>query len=148
LELRAFDDGAYKRLAGVDEWRGILDMAAHARQRWSCHIEVTTRLHPNVNDSVEQIQALAGWIRDTLGPYTPWHVLPGDAGSAAAATVARARRLGHEAGLHFVYGPEPGQSTNCVSCGVTVIERGTSGARVVGLEGGACAACGADLRIR
>ena len=58
-------------------------MTAHARQRWNCHVEVTTRLHPNVNDSVEQIQALVGWVRDTLGPNTAWHVLPGDAGAAA-----------------------------------------------------------------
>lgn len=148
LELRAFDDAAYGRLAGVESWRGILDFAAHARKRWSCHIEVTTRLHPNVNDAPEQIQALTGWILDTLGAHTPWHVLPGDAGAAAAATAARARRLGHESGLHFVYGPEPHQSTVCPSCGATVIERGAGGTRLVGLEGGGCKACDADLGIR
>ncbi|HEY3232076.1 MAG TPA: radical SAM protein [Roseiflexaceae bacterium] len=148
LELRAFDDGAYTRLAGVEDWRGILDVATQARDRWGCHIEVTTRLHPNVNDSAEQVQALAGWVRDALGSNTPWHVLPGDAGAAAAATVARARRLAHEAGLHFVYGPEPGQNTNCPSCGALVIERGTNGVRVVGLDGGSCAECGTNLGIR
>jgi pyruvate formate lyase activating enzyme len=148
LELRAFDDAAYARLTGVEHWRGILDVVAHARSRWGCHIEVTTRLHPNVNDSPEQVQALAGWMRDTLGPHTPWHVLPGDAGAAAAATVARARRLAHEAGLHFVYGPEPGQNTSCPACGVVAIERGASGTRATGLEGGRCAACGADVGVR
>jgi pyruvate formate lyase activating enzyme len=148
VDLRAFDDAAYRRLAGVEDWRGILDVMAHARQRWNCHIEVTTRLHPNVNDGVEQTQALASWIRDTLGPHTPWHVLPGDAGAGAAATVARARRLGHEAGLHFIYGPETGQSTSCSSCGTTVIERGAKGTRIVGLDGGNCASCGTDLHIR
>jgi pyruvate formate lyase activating enzyme len=148
LELRAFDDAAYSRLAGVEQWRGILDIVEHAHKRWSCHIEVTTRLHPNVNDSAEQVQALAGWLRDTLGPYTPWHVLPGDAGAAAAATVARARRLGHEAGLHFVYGPEPNQSTVCPACGITVIERGSGTTRIVGLDGSQCKECGTDLGIR
>jgi pyruvate formate lyase activating enzyme len=148
LELRAFDDAAYVRLTGVEHWRGILDVTAHARNHWSCHIEVTTRLHPNVNDSPEQVQALVGWVRDTLSPHTPWHVLPGDAGAAAAATVARARRLAHEAGLHFVYGPEPGQNTNCPACGALVIERGAGGARAIGLDGGRCAACGADLGVR
>lgn len=148
LELRAFDDAAYARLAGVEHWRGILDVAARARQHWHCHIEVTTRLHPNVNDSAEQIHALASWIHDTLGVYTPWHILPGDAGAAASATVARARRLGHEAGLHFIYGPEQGQSTLCPSCGVVVIERGAGGTRIVGMEGGSCGVCGADLHMR
>jgi len=148
LELRAFDDAAYNRLAGVEHWHGILDIATHARQRWNCHVEVTTRLHPNVNDSPEQVQTMAVWIRDALGAYTPWHVLPGDAGAAAAATVARARRLGHEAGLHFIYGPEPGQNTLCPSCGNLVIERSASGTRVVGLDGSGCAQCGTDLHIR
>lgn len=148
LELRAFDDASYRRVAGVDHWRGILDIAAHAQQRWNCHVEVTTRLHPGVNDSPDQIQALVGWVRDTLGAHTPWHVLPGDAGSAAASTVARARRLGHEAGLHFIYGPEPTQNTNCSACHAAVIMRGPGGVRVTGLEGGHCTTCGADLRIR
>ncbi|MFL5802691.1 MAG: radical SAM protein [Roseiflexaceae bacterium] len=148
LELRAFDDATYVRLTGLEHWRGILEITERARKHWSCHIEVTTRLHPHVNDTPEQIQALVGWIREALGPNTPWHVLPGDAGAAAAATVARARRLAHEAGLHFVYGPEPNQNTNCPSCGSMLIERGLSGSRVVGLESGRCASCGADLGIR
>ena len=148
LELRAFDDSAYKRLAGVDHWHGILEVVTHAQQRWNCHIEVTTRLHPNVNDSIEQIHAIANWIRDTLGPYVPWHILPGDAGAAAAATVARARRLGHEAGLHFVYGPEPGQNTLCPSCGAMLIERAGIAGRIAGIEEGRCATCGADPQMR
>jgi pyruvate formate lyase activating enzyme len=148
LELRAFDDAAYRRLAGVDEWRGILEFAAHAKERWHCHIEVTTRLHPSVNDSPEQIQALVGWVRDTLGATTPWHALPGDAGSAAAAAVARARRLGHEAGLHYIYGPEPGQSTRCHACGAVLIERGATSGRVVGMNEGHCADCGANPQMR
>lgn len=148
LDLRAFDDAAYARLAGVDQWRSILAFAERASQHWGCHIEVTTRLHPGVNDAPEQVQALAGWIRDALGAQTPWHVLPGDAGAAAAATVGRARRLGHEAGLHFIYAADPHQSTQCFSCGVTVIERSAGGVRVSGLEQGHCTNCGADLKIR
>ncbi len=148
IDIRGFDDLVYKRLAGVDHWRGILDVAIHARQRWSCHIEITTRMHPGVNDAPEQITALGEWICTNLGAYTPWHVLPGDAGTAAAASVARARRLGREAGLHFVYGPDPAQSTACYSCGATVIERTAIVTRVVGLTGSACTACGTDLKIR
>jgi pyruvate formate lyase activating enzyme len=147
LELRAFDDGAYRRLTGVDEWRGILEAASHARDRWGVHVEVTTRLHPGVNDGHEQLLGLAGWIREALGAHAPWHVLPGDAGSAASASVARARRAGHEAGLHFVYGPEANQPTTCSACGVMVIER-VGAAKPVGLDGSRCAACGEELHIR
>ncbi|MFO7166960.1 MAG: radical SAM protein [Chloroflexota bacterium] len=148
LDLRAFEDGAYRRLTGADEWRGILEVAAHARRRWGVHIEVTTRLHPGVNDTPEQLAGLAGWILETLGPHTPWHVLPGDAGSAAAAAVARARRAGHEAGLLFVYGPEAGQATACSACSATVIDRSGGVVKAAGLDGGRCAACGEELHIR
>jgi pyruvate formate lyase activating enzyme len=148
LELRAFDDTAYKRLAGVEHWRGILDFATHAKQHWNCHIEITTRLHPNVNDSVEQIQALGGWIRDALGAHTAWHLLPGDAGAAAASSVARARRLAHELGLHYIYGPEPGQNTRCHACGSMLIERSATSGRAIGINDGHCASCGADSHMR
>ncbi|HMO55838.1 MAG TPA: radical SAM protein [Roseiflexaceae bacterium] len=148
LELRAFDDAGYQRLAGIEQWRGILDIAARAHNHWRCHIEVTTRLHPGVNDAAEQLQALAEWMRDTLGAETPWHVLPGDVGSAAAAAVARARRIGHDAGLRYVYGPEPTQPTLCYACSATVIDRSGAVARVVGLEGNRCRECDAALSIR
>ncbi|MFN8503864.1 radical SAM protein [Kouleothrix sp.] len=148
LELRAFDDAAYRRLAGIEQWRGILETAAHAARQWGCHIEVTTRLHPQVNDAPEQVQSLGAWISETLGPHTPWHLLPGDAGSAAAAAVARARRLAHELGLLYVYGPEPGQPTRCHECQALLIERGGYSGRPVGLSEGRCAACGADPHMR
>ena len=148
LELRAFDDAAYARLTGLEHWRGVLEVAVRAKEHWRCHIEVTTRVHPGVNDDSEQMTKLVTWLRDTLGPQTAWHVLPGDAGAAASAAVARARRIGHELGLQYIYGPEAHQTTVCPACGALLIERGPDGVRVVGLEGGACSACGHASGIR
>ncbi len=148
LDLRAFDDAAYRRLAGLEHWRGVLEIATHARHRWGCHVEVVTRLHPGVNDATGHVSELAHWIHAALGPFVPWHVLPGDAGAAATAAVARARRLGAEAGLHFVYGPEPGQATTCPSCAAVVIERGATGARLSGVVDGRCNQCDTDLHLR
>jgi pyruvate formate lyase activating enzyme len=148
LELRAFDDASYARLTGVKEWRGILDVAARARQKWNCHMEVTTRLHHGVNSSPDELRALVTWLRDTLGPDTPWHVLPGDAGSESAAAVVRARRLGLEEGLQFVYGPEPAQPTRCPSCGHELISRDGGATRVVGISDGSCTSCGTKVNVR
>jgi pyruvate formate lyase activating enzyme len=148
LELRAFDDAAYERLTGVAEWRGVPAIAERARERWNCHIEVTTRLHPNVNDAPEHMYALTRWIHDALGPYTPWHVLPGDAGAAAAATVGRARRIGHEVGLHFIYTSDRTQQTHCPSCNTVVIERIAESVRLVHFDDGRCTNCGTRLPIR
>lgn len=147
LDLRAFEDAAYARLSGVAQWRGILELAAHAKQRWGCHVEVLTRLHPGVNDTADQIHGMASWIHDTLGAQTAWHILPGDAGAAATQSAARAKRVGHELGLKFIYGADPQQSTNCPACGNTIIER-SGQARVVGLNDGGCSRCGQNIELR
>lgn len=148
LDLRGFDDAAYARLAGVEHWRGILEVVATARSRWNCHVEVTTRMHHGVNDSPESVAQMAQWIATTLGRDTPWHILPGDAGAEAAAAVVRARRAGNEAGLRFLYSADLHQDTTCPKCGTTVIERNDQQVRVVGLEEGGCTRCGEDLHIR
>jgi pyruvate formate lyase activating enzyme len=148
LELRGFDDSAYRRIGGVEHWRGILDYTVQARRQWGVHVEVTSRMHPGVNDAPESLAAMAGWIRQELGQQTAWHVLPGDAGAEAAAAVARARRAGHEAGLHFVYGPEAGQPTLCPACGAILIDRAGGTVRPTGLDGSQCAACGTESGIR
>lgn len=149
LDLRAFDDAAYTRLAGVGSWRGILDVVAHAKRRWGCHVEVTTRIHPGVNDAPEQVGAMAAWIRDTLGAHTAWHVLPGDAGAAAAQSAARTKRIGHDTGLKYIYGADPQQNTLCPSCGNTLIDRTSGPSRITGLgEGGGCTRCGQAAEIR
>lgn len=147
LDLRGFSDTSYNRLGGLPNWRELLAVAERALTRWHCHIEVTTRIHYGVNDSGEELRALLGWIRGTLGEHTPWHVLPGDAGSGTAASTTRARRLGHEAGLQYVYGAEPNQPTRCPSCQQTLITRTGDVTRLVGLEGTCCSNCGHDTRL-
>jgi pyruvate formate lyase activating enzyme len=148
LDLRGFGDTAYARLAGVPHWQDILEVAARARRHWRCHLEITTRVHHGVNDDPEELRAMVAWIINTLGVETPWHVLPGDRGVETAAAVMRARRVGHESGLHFVYGPEPNQATPCPQCGATLITRESGVIRMVGLEEGQCAACGFQPYLR
>ncbi len=147
LDLRGFSDTAYTRLAGVSDWRGILELAAFAREKWYCHVEVTTRIHHGVNDAQEDIRALVDWIRETLGQQTPWHVLPGDAGSETAASVMRARRIALEHGLYFVYGNEPNQVTRCPSCQATLITRENGVSRLVGLDETKCINCGFEIDL-
>lgn len=148
LELRAFGDASYQRLTGVAQWRGILDVAQQAKTRHRCHLEVTTRLHHGVNTDPDELRAMVGWIHDTLGADTPWHVLPGDAGAESAAAVTRARRVGMEAGLQFVYGPEANQSTRCPNCTNEVITRANGVTQLAAVNDGRCRRCGHDLNVR
>lgn len=147
LDLRGFSTASYARLGGLPAWEEVLTIAERALNRWNVHIEVTTRIHHGVNDDPAELRALVAWIKDTLGPQTPWHVLPGDAGSETAASTMRARRVGHEGELHFIYGAEPNQPTRCPSCHQTLITRTDGVTRLVGLNGTRCASCGHEIRL-
>jgi pyruvate formate lyase activating enzyme len=147
LDLRGFSESSYARLGGLPHWQEVLAVAERARTRWKCHLEVTTRIHAGVNDGVDELRSLIGWVKQALGEQTPWHVLPGDAGSETAAATTRARRLGHEGGLQYVYGPEANQQTRCPNCHHTLITRTNGVARLVGLSGPNCANCGHDTKI-
>jgi pyruvate formate lyase activating enzyme len=147
LDLRGFSDTSYARLGGLPEWRQVLAIAERAHVRWGCHLEVTTRIHHGVNDDPEELRALVTWVKERLGEHTPWHVLPGDAGSETAASTMRARRLGHELGLQYIYGIEANQPTRCPTCHNTLITRTNGVTRLVGLNGAACASCGHETRL-
>lgn len=147
LDLRGFSEASYARLAGLPDWRMVLAVAERARTRWRCHLEVTTRIHHGVNDDNDELRAMVAWIRGALGEHTPWHVLPGDAGSETAAATTRARRIGHEGGLLYIYGAEPNQATRCPVCHHTLVTRVNGVTRLVGLSGALCANCGHDTKM-
>ncbi|MFH1609989.1 MAG: radical SAM protein, partial [Candidatus Bipolaricaulota bacterium] len=117
-------------------------------------VEVTTLVIPGRNDSDEELK----WIAEFLAgasPDIPWHVsrfVPSyqvhDRPPTPLATLRRARDIGREAGLRFVYlgnYPGEGEDTICPSCGRVVIRR--EGFQVVenNLTDGHCPGCGERL---
>jgi pyruvate formate lyase activating enzyme len=114
-------------------------------------LEVTTLLIPGLNDSEAELKELARFLVG-LGPETPWHVSRfhpayhlSDRGPTPVETIRRARQIGLEAGLHYVYtGNVPGDSgenTYCQSCGALLISRIGYSIRRENLKNGACAKC-------
>mgnify|MGYP005837779915 CR=1 FL=1 len=160
VDVKGFSDKLYGRLAHIPHWRGILEVAVRAKERWNMHVEVVTNVIPTWNDDEEQLRGIARWIKGDLGPYTPWHVtrfmpylelshLP----PTPVSTLERAYKIGRDEGLHFVYlGNVPGhkyENTICYNCGKTAIRRVGYQTQLVGVsEGGKCKNCGADLNIR
>jgi pyruvate formate lyase activating enzyme len=159
VDIKGFSDAFYKALAGVPRWREILTVTEQAQKKWNMHVEVVTNIIPTMNDDDEQLGGIAGWIRDTLGELTPWHVtrfhpqhnlthLP----PTPVETIDRACEIGHKAGLKFVYaGNVPGhasESTRCPACGATAVTRSGYQARAEGLDGSRCRQCGAALNFR
>jgi len=159
VDVKGFSDDLYHRLARVPRWRGILEVARRAKEKWGMHVEVVTNIIPTMNDDDEQLRGIAAWIKDDLGEMTPWHVTRfypyyhlGHLPPTPVATLEKAVAIGRQEGLRFVYtGNVPGhgdENTVCYSCNKLVIERVGYRTRPIGLEDSRCKYCGADLNVR
>ena len=105
---------------------------------------------PNVNDSDEELRWTAEAIRG-ISPTIPWHVsrfFPAhrmaDCAPTPVETLRKARDIGRNAGLQFIYVgnlPGEGESTQCPTCGTTVIERSGFLVKTLRLEEGICPMC-------
>ena len=158
VDVKGFSDAAYRRIARIPHWRGILEVAQRAKQSWQMHVEVVTNVIPSINDDDAQLEGIAGWIAGALGELTPWHVTRFyphlhlmDIPPTPIATLEHAYEIGRKAGLKFVYlGNVPGhhsENTLCYSCGRLVVERRGYQTRVLGLNGSKCRFCGAELNF-
>lgn len=159
VDVKGFSDSLYRNLARVAHWREILEVARRAKEKWDMHVEVVTNIIPTMNDDDQQLDGIAGWIRDNLGELTPWHVTrfyPNrymmDLPPTPLSTIEHAYDIGRKAGLKFIYaGNVPGhrtESTYCYSCGRLIVERSGYQAKAVGLDGSKCKYCGAELNFR
>lgn len=159
VDVKGFSDELYRDLARVRHWRGILETAQRAKDRWDMHVEVVTNIIPSLNDDEEQLGGIATWIKEKLGELTPWHVTRFHPHRALlhvpptpVATLERAYTIGRDAGLRFVYiGNVPGhkfENTTCYKCGNMAIERVGYDVKLTGLKGSCCVECGAGLNIR
>jgi pyruvate formate lyase activating enzyme len=158
VDVKGFSDETMKGLCKVPSVKPVLDMAERAKRHWQMHVEVVTNVIPTINDDEEQIRGIARWIRERLGPETPWHVtrffpylelshLP----PTPPETLRRAREIGREAGLRYVFlgnlTEEGGEDTTCPSCGRLVVERDGFSVIKQDLREGCCAACGNPIAI-
>jgi pyruvate formate lyase activating enzyme len=118
-------------------------------------LEVTTLIIPGLNDSDQELKELAGFLTD-VGADIPWHVSAFyptykmlNRPRTPAETLRRARQIGLEMGLRYVYTGnipgEDGEKTFCYACGALVIDRFGFTIRHNYLKDGTCAQCGAVI---
>ena len=159
VDIKGFNKEAYRKIARVANWEGILETAERAKNKWKMHIEVVTNLTPTINNDDEQLKNMAKWIKDKLGELTPWHLTRFypkykalDLEATSIADLERGMDIGKKAGLKFVYiGNVPGhggESTYCYRCGTMIVERVGYDTNVVGLRGSKCCVCGSELNFR
>lgn len=156
FDLKASHPEGWSRLTKVKDPSPSLAATIRAKQDHGCHVEVVSNIVPGLNDDDAGFAAMAGWVRDSLGPETPWHVtrfIPDFELSYLSATpiktLERALAVGKAAGLRFVYignvQGHPGRHTLCPACGRTVIQRGDAKIEKAWVTRGLCSACGEDL---
>jgi pyruvate formate lyase activating enzyme len=153
VDLKSFRDDFYREQCGA-RLKPVL-ATIEAMKKLGIWIEVTTLLVTGLNDSEQEQHNIAGFLAG-VDPEIPWHVsrfhptyLLTDRGPTPVEKVRRAREIGLEAGLRYVYtGNLPGDSgenTYCHSCGKVVIKRVGYSITKQHVKDGACTACGAKI---
>jgi len=132
IDFKAFSDSFYRDVC-EGRLQPVLDIMKLVAQS-GVWLEIVTLLIPTLNDGEDEIRRLCAWIAAELGPDVPLHFsrfhpayklrsLP----PTPYETLLRAREIGREEGLHFVYiGNAPGlggEVTSCPACGTPVIRR-------------------------
>jgi pyruvate formate lyase activating enzyme len=131
VDLKGFSDRYYHDICGA-RLQPVLDSIKKMRSL-GIWVEVTTLVVPTLNDSVDGLEKIVQFIRDT-GVEIPWHIsrfhpeykMTG-LSSTPAGILRTARNIGKKAGLRYVYLgnvlEEGSEDTHCYNCGSLLIER-------------------------
>ena len=152
VDLKGFREEFYKKVCGA-RLQPVLD-AIRLYKKLGIWIEITTLVIPGHNDSEEELRDIAQFIR-SVGEDVPWHVSRFhptykliDRPRTPVETLKRAREIGFEAGLRYVYEgnvPGEGEDTICWKCSKTLIRRVGFAVHENLVKAGKCPACNAVI---
>jgi pyruvate formate lyase activating enzyme len=153
VDLKAFTDKFYKEVCGA-RLNPVLE-TIRLMKELDVWVELTTLIIPGLNDGEQELRDIARFVK-SVDQEIPWHVsrfYPAykllDRPSTPAATLRRAREIGMEEGLRYVYEGnvpgEGGENTHCYACGARLIERYGLTLTRNRLQDGKCPGCGAEI---
>lgn len=133
VDIKGFSDRTYLRIGQTQEFKGILQVTQKAKE-YGMHVEVVTNIIPGFNDQEAELRGIASWIKNNLGPDTPWHITRfhphhklTHLHPTPLSELERGWSIGKKEGLQYVYlGNVPGhkrENTYCHRCGESLIER-------------------------
>jgi pyruvate formate lyase activating enzyme len=131
VDLKAYSDGFYKEQCGAK--LGPVLRTLEVMKEMGVWLEVTTLVIPGLNDSKGELENIARFLAG-LDPDIPWHISRfhptyrlTDRDATPPGSIRRARDIGYEAGLKYVYtGNLPGdegEKTYCHECKQVLIDR-------------------------
>lgn len=136
VDLKAFQEETYRQYTGA-RLAPVKRNIRHLVQETDVWTEVTTLIIPGLNDSDQELQAIADFLA-AISPDLPWHVTAftphykmRDRGPTDAETLYRAWQIGQATGLRYVYtGNIWGSArlagcsdTRCPTCQMPLIRR-------------------------
>ncbi len=152
IDLKAFTDDYYRKFCKASLAPVLESLKKiHSLGIW---LEITTLVIPEENDSEEELGGIASFIAEELDKNIPWHVSKffpqyelTDHPSTPASTIQRAKRIGEESGLRYVYAGNLGgaSDTVCPVCGEVIIHRSGYRTDCPWMEDGRCKTCGAKI---
>lgn len=153
VDIKAFRDEPYRTLMG-GRLEPVLE-SCRMMKSLGIWLEITTLVVPGVNDDPNELEELADFIVNELGPETPWHLSRfypqykmKDREPTDEAILQETKEMGESLGLNYIYiGNVFGRyGTNCKDCGQELISRSGYDIRVKGLDSeGRCTQCKTPL---
>jgi pyruvate formate lyase activating enzyme len=154
VDLKAFRKKTYHKYVGAG-LQPILDNLK-LMKKLGIWLEVTTLVIPKLNDDPAELRNAARFIAQELGEDTPWHIsrfypaykMTG-LQPTPLATLQRAREIGLQEGLHYVYvgniTADESQDTYCPKCGRVLIRRRGYWSIESKIREGRCPSCGTSI---
>jgi pyruvate formate lyase activating enzyme len=154
IDVKGFTDQYYRKICS-GQLEPVLRTVEMSHKN-GCHIEITTVIVPELNDSEEEIDALTTWVASIdrnipvhFSRYFPNYKF--NTPPTPPATLMKAREIARRR-LNYVYlgnlWGATGSDTTCPKCGKVVIERSAMEVTSVSLDHGRCPSCGEEIRIR
>ena len=153
IDLKSFSDNFYRRNCGA-RLEPVLD-SIKLHKSLGIWIEITTLIIPTLNDSEMELRKIAEFIKE-ISEDIPWHITQFhptykliDQTITPVTTLRKARQIGIEAGLRYVYEGnvlgENGENTYCHNCQKMLIHR--RGYRILEnrIKSSICPYCGTKI---
>jgi len=108
IDLKSFSKHYYKQTlkADLDGVLETLRFIAHS----SIHLEITSLLIPNINDSIKEVEQMARFIAEELGTEIPWHLSAfhpdykmQDTAPTELKVMQRSQEIAYKYGIKHVY---------------------------------------------
>ncbi len=152
VDLKSFNPAYYKSVLGGSLCAVKENLRKLAKS--GVWLEVTTLVINGVNDSNAELEAIAKFIAQELGPHVPWHVSAFTPANyrlshppTSTSALLRAFEAGKAAGLHYVYfGNVPWlNDTRCPQCDTLLVQRHEYDILENHIKEGSCPSCNREI---